>query len=289
MGTRLLVLVGLISMGWITGGHAQDRGGPPPFPYQLEAPKRVFDLPASLEEASGLAVHGPHSVLVHDDERAVVHVIDTQTGEVTGAFAIGRPPLKGDFEGIAVAPDRVFLILSDGRVLAASFPKGIDRGSRQEDYRIHETGLGSHCETEGIAAFGDGFLIACKEIGRARMGTDDDPGIFEIHRWRPGKRATLYRRFEAAVLDRKRVNLSGLAVLDPSGALILLAARQRLMIRVDSDPHVPPRAVKLKKKAHPQPEGVAVLANGDLVIVDERKDKETPARLSVYGREGTRR
>ncbi|HSH75825.1 MAG TPA: hypothetical protein VLA09_09090, partial [Longimicrobiales bacterium] len=73
-----------------------------------------FDLPGRLDEISGLAVTTDGRLFGHDDERAVVHEIDPGAGAVEKRFSLGDPPLRGDFEGIAVVGERFFMVTSGG-------------------------------------------------------------------------------------------------------------------------------------------------------------------------------
>ena len=55
-------------------------------------------------------------MLAHDDERAVIYEIDFRNEGLVKAWAFGDTPARGDFEGIAVSPTRVWLVASNGRL-----------------------------------------------------------------------------------------------------------------------------------------------------------------------------
>src|SRR5687768_14749269 len=85
----------------------------------LELRKRSAEqmrLPGALREISGLAVTPDGRVFAHGDERAIVSEVDYRRGAIVKSFALGSPILAGDFEGLAIADKRFFLITSTGRL-----------------------------------------------------------------------------------------------------------------------------------------------------------------------------
>ena len=106
-----------------------------------------WNLPKRLDEISGLALSADERLFAHDDERAVIYEVDWHRGRVSKAFALGDPPLKGDFEGIAIAGDDFYLVNSDGVLYRA--PEG-DDGAHVGYERI-DTGTSRRCEIEGLA------------------------------------------------------------------------------------------------------------------------------------------
>jgi hypothetical protein len=104
------------------------------------SPASKVSLPTELHEISGLAVTADGRVFAHGDEDGTVYQLDPRSGRVTKRFALaatGDDPdlgkkvrdgrLTGDFEDIAIAGDRFFLISSNGVLL--EFAEGEDGGS----------------------------------------------------------------------------------------------------------------------------------------------------------------
>lgn len=230
-------------------------------------------LPADLTEVSGLAVTDDGRLLAHDDERAEIRTIDTTTGGIVATFGLGRLGLAGDFEGIASAGDRVFLITSAG--VLYEFPLAAD-GERTE-YRRVDTGLGPVCEVEGLDhdSRTASLLIVCKQ-----MYEGGPPGIYGFDL----RRGRLEARPRFALRDAGgrplKVNPSGIAVHPESGNLIVVAARQRRLIELDRAGRVLAN-IRLRG-SHPQPEGIAFLPDGTLAIADEGAGGR--ARLALYPR-----
>jgi len=240
------------------------------------------NLHRALQEVSGLAT-GPNGRLyAHHDERATVYQIDPESGEILNAFSAGFMGLPGDFEGLAIAGDRFFLITSDGQLV--EFSEGEDGTS--VGYRVHETGLGSRCEMEGLAfdPKEEELLLPCK-TPRDRV-LENYLVVFAV------PLATL----EAAVLPRIFLPLEELKAMDVkdefhasaieihpmTGSIFLVAAQEETLLEFTPQGRLL-AAKELKKKDHPQPEGLAFLPDGTLFLADEGHG--SPGRLTRYPRE----
>ena len=129
-------------------------------PYRFDRPVASFDLPADLVEISGLADLGDGTLGAVQDEDGELYVLAQETGEVVRVVPFGPP---GDYEGVELVGDRLFVLRADGALLELS-------GWRGDEARAEtvETGLGAKdCDAEGLGydAGGGRLLIACKEEG----------------------------------------------------------------------------------------------------------------------------
>ena len=115
--------------------------------YDLEKPARYFKLPKRLREISGLAMLAGNRLLAHDDERGVVVEIDYRDGSIVKAFALGgrRGPVADDFEGIAAAEGRIYLVSSSGQLY--EFGEGAD--GETVLYNLYATGIGRVLRNRG--------------------------------------------------------------------------------------------------------------------------------------------
>ena len=134
-------------------------------------------LPRDLAEISGLALTADARLLVHDDEIARVFEIDYRRGTKVKEFMLGDGIVHGDFEGITVARDSVYLLTSTGRLYA--FQEGAN-GTRV-GYTLQNTGLGRDCEFEGVAFDPaiNSLLLACKTPLKKRLRDE-----LVIYRWK---------------------------------------------------------------------------------------------------------
>jgi uncharacterized protein YjiK len=236
---------------------------------------RHFELPGRLDEISGLAVTPDGRLFGHDDERALVHEIDPVGGSVGKRFSAGDPPLRGDFEGIAIVGERFFLVTSTG--LLYEMREADDRS--EAPYRVSDTGLGAHCEVEGLDydPVDDALLFACKV-------TRPERDVLVVHRLPldPGRGPLAPIEVERSQLAAHGVRAdfepSAIAV-DPGGTLIMVSAPIESLIEVDRRGNVL-AGYRLSRRRHPQPEGLAFGLDGTLYIADEQNGQD--ARISVY-------
>ena len=256
------------SAGTVTPGPAVDDAWLPRYDLSTGA-RRVVGLSGALAEVSGFAVDGQGRLLAHNDERAVVRVVDPATGANTRTFRVGTPAMRGDFEGIAVAGERIFLATSDGTLFELVEPAAGDVATVK---RV-PTGLGRVCEVEGLAyeAASAALLLPCKTtwgkqlddrllvyaVPLATLVLDDRPRIDVAH-------ADLH----AAGL-RGAFHPSAIEVHPRSGSLFLVAGRESALVEISPDGRVL-AARQLSRSVHPQPEGLAFGPGLELWIADER-------------------
>lgn len=235
-------------------------------------------LPPGLREVSGLAGASAGSVFAHDDEQAVVHEIELATGRVLRRFALGDPPARGDFEGIAAAGGRIYLVTSDAQILSA--PIGAD--GAQVPFTRHDTGAGATCEIEGLslAPAPGRLLILCKHIhdgrhdGRLLVFEWAADGLASARLWRdialPAPAGGARRRFAPSSIEW----------VPSARILVVISSADRTLLLLDETGRILGER-RLEAAAHPQPEGAAVTATGALAIADEGRGGE-PGRITVY-------
>jgi uncharacterized protein YjiK len=253
---------------------------PLPERYDLDDPVDRHDLPGRLHEASGLA-WGPDGMLyAHDDERSRVYRIDPRTGDADHGFDVGAPLVRDDFEGIAVAGERFFLVSSRGWLYEF---RAVDEGETSP-VRVSDTELGPECEVEGLTyeAQSRDLILACKSL---RSGTPE----IRIHRLpldpdTPRPPVLRIPFGDLAPFGLKGgVHPSAVDVDPATGTLVLLAAREERMLEVDASGRIL-AVVKLPHRRHPQAEGIAFGTDGRLYVADEGQGGH--AHLTVYARRG---
>lgn len=237
-------------------------------------------LPGRLREISGLAVTPDGRVLAVTDEVAVVYELDPDAGRLVKAYSLGDPPESGDFEGIAWADGRVWLVTSKGHLYAA--PEGAD--GEQLHYEVYRTGLDDHCEIEGLEASttGDALLLACKRMLKHSKG---EP--LALYRWSLAERE-LDERGRIDLPEEALAGAAGADDFNPSGLadagdgrLLLVAARQATIAEVGVDGTLrSAQGLPGGQRRHRQAEGIAMLPDGRLLIADEGGNGS--AILSVY-------
>lgn len=279
----VLLLIGLMAC---TPRAQDDRSQPNPSSsppstlldrYDFSKRTARFDLPGRLDEVSGLAFTPDGRLFGHDDERGRVHEIDPETGVVGKRFDVGEDMVRADFEGIAIAGDRFFLISSRG--LLYEFREGRDREA--VPYRMTDTGVGADCDAEGLDydEVEDALLIACK-------ASTPDRGVIVIHRLPLDPERA---RLPPLTISKEQLGAHGLGedfdpsaiAVDPTGTLVLLSGRHEAIIEVDRAGRIL-AGFALSDDRHPQPEGLEFGPDGTLYIADEKNRRD--ARMTVYAR-----
>ncbi|MBY0563638.1 MAG: hypothetical protein K2P58_05555 [Hyphomonadaceae bacterium] len=240
------------------------------------APSGQWRMPARLRELSGFAVTVDGRLFGHDDERAVLYEIDTATGALVKAFALGDPPEAGDFEGLAIGADGVFWLTTSQGVIHR-FREGGD--GEHVVFERFETGLAGVCDVEGLAllASEQSLILACKELYDRDMRGD-----VALYRWPLAGTAEPWRRWPnqsfAEAAGVRRFRPSSLDYDAVRGRLVMLSAFDAALAELGDDGSV--LSVRALGSAHIQPEAVAVLPDGSLVVGDE--GRRAGATLTRY-------
>lgn len=248
--------------------------------YDLDGKHPVSrGLPKKLREASGLAVTDSGRLLTHNDELGVVYELEASSGRVMGSFSLGHFTPEEDFEGIAVKGDTVFLVTSNGNIFR--FPRA-PYGSRVA-FTVLKTPLGSANNVEGLEydPETDCLLLACK--GKAGITPE------ERRRWKDFRAVYAFSLSEGRLLRQPRFlisveaaggrcNPSGIARHPRAGTFFVLAADGSCLLELAPDGEILGRS-KIRSKENPNPEGIAFLQDGTLVLVN---DADTEKSLTVY-------
>ena len=230
-------------------------------------------LTGALAEVSGLAPASETSVYAHNDEQATIHEVDFRTGKILRAQSMGRPPVPGDFEAIAVNATEKLLVTSGGLLLLA---QNAVRG-RSLRYRAVDTDLEKACEIEGLAPAdaGGSFFFACKHAGRRLV----------IYRWSASAGAVkaVNLKLDGAVPNPKGFRATEL-VRDPrAGTLLVLDSAAGAVLEISTDG----QSIGYWRLGgdHPQAEGLALLPDGSMVVADEGRIGDgalTSGALTLY-------
>jgi uncharacterized protein YjiK len=240
-------------------------------------PAERWRLPDRIREISGLAVSPDGRVFAHNDETAAIYQIER--GRLVKAFAVGEPALTGDFEGLAITPAGDFWMMTSAGDLFR-FREGAD--GEHVPFARFDAGTEDRCELEGLAylASEDSLILACKRNHDRAMR--DTPILLA---WSPGGDASAveWRRPRESLADAaavRRFQPSSVEIDRASGRIIVLSANDAALVELDADGAL--LSARELEGPHPQPEGLAILPDGSLLISDEGRDGQ--ALLSRYPR-----
>lgn len=264
--------------------------------YVFEEPDDVFILSKDLEEISGLTMLEEGVLGAIQDEDGDLFRIDVGSGEILDRQTFGK---KGDYEGIEVGGERMYILRSDGRLNIIQ-----DWSGQKLQTATEEADLPKGCDAEGIAyqKVQERLLIVCKE----KAGKKFD-GKKAVYAYDPASKTTTtepvyvldIEGFQASIEDHpineavtsilsERMDISGfkpsgLAVHPHSGELYIVSSVTKAIIRLNESGEVTALWM-LPAELHDQPEGIEFASNGDLFISNEAGDRKRATLLRYRSR-----
>lgn len=247
--------------------------------YDFSKPDAELVLPGRLREISGLTPINDSLLAAIQDEDGEVFVIHQESGEVVFEFKFAK---DGDYEGIELVDDTLYVLRSDGDLFMVS-----DWRSDERKTDKIETRLATRNDTEGLGyqpEFGR-LLVAAKEFpGRGRKGVRSIYG-FDVHRKRinPDPAYTLpldsigarldlpgeaLRRLLAPIIDLEGFKPAAVAVHPRTGDVFVVSSVLKVIAVLASTGELL-ELLPLGLEALVQPEGLAFTSDGDLFISTE--------------------
>lgn len=237
-------------------------------------------LPSSLNEISGICYSSEGNLFGHNDEIGIVYQINQTSGKIIKRFQLGSWGIEADFEDIAIAQDRFFLITSKG--VLYEFREGSDL--EKVEFNEIDLGFSSSFEIEGLCydEVTDALLIACKSYAGKKH-----KGMRAVYSFAlETKKTNETPRFLLSLKELK--NNYGFKEFHPSaisrdpatGNFFILSSKGgSSIIEIDSKGNLL-NGWELDNKTHPQPEGLTFDQNGNMLISDESAGKS--ASITIY-------
>ena len=266
------------------------------FPYDLDRPKMNLELPKVLEEISGLSHAEGNNVYCLQDEKGELFLYNLDKGEIERQIPFGKP---GDFEGIAKAGDRIYVLRSDGKLYSFQEPKtGNEIGEITQIYLE----LGSKCNAEGLG-YDSGrnrLLVACKGESKKEsvekrfygvdLGSDELKAVplFSLSAASLQNPANWIsrERYDNSGIPLRKVNTfnpSGIATHPITGDFYVLSSVGKLLVVLTHDGKIR-QIVPLDPHRFIQPEGITFDMEGNLFISNEgRGDHAVIYKFSFSG------
>ena len=255
-------------------------------PYRLDRPTAKFKLPKTLEEISGLGItSGGKRILAINDEKGLIYFLDIETGELDEKIKFGK---KGDYEGIEMVGDDIFVVKSNGDIYTVE-----NVGTENQRTETFKTHLNSDNDVEGLGydEKKHRLLLACKRypgkgyegqraIYAFRLMAEDMPKepAFLIHD------DDISNYFKMEGVDQRLLEIftpnasakdfqpSALAVHPLSGDLYILSSVGKLLMVMNQDGDIR-HLEKLDKAIFRQPEGICFENDGTMYISTEGKGR----------------
>jgi DNA-binding beta-propeller fold protein YncE len=249
--------------------------------YTFDSPAASFDLPEALTEISGVAVLSDGNVAAVQDELGTVFILNPETGQIADQKAFGNPD---DYEGIALAGDRLFVLRSNGNLHELVNWQSASPTTREYETEV----LSGDNDTEGLAydALNNRLLIAAKEDPGAGLDEDAQRAIYAFDLATNTVQPQPVFTINLADVDRmapgeENFRPSSVAVHPETNEVYVLSSVRKVIVVLAQDGSV--RAVwPLPESLFPQPEGLDFLPGGDLLISSEGGDG--PGKLYRFTR-----
>jgi len=234
--------------------------------YDLDSKNpAVIKLPKELTEISGITMTPDGRLFAQQDENGIIYQADYANGIITKKFALGNPVIKDDFEDIAFANNKFYLLKSSGDIY--EFDEGVD--GEAVEFKIYKTELNHANDVEGLCfdAETNSLLLACK--GASGTGDNEDKTIysFSLDSMKLNKTPRFILSHDEI---KKNFNPSGIEKNPFTGTYFIIAANGNEIIEISKEGKILGRN-SLPADIHMQPEGITFSKDRNLLISNEGK------------------
>ena len=229
--------------------------------YDFENPTEKYDLPDKLKEISGLSYYKKNQLVCVNDEQGKIFIYDINDKKIVNKIPFDK---DGDYEGVEVVGDEVFVLRSDGKLkgfkIGEAFEREIDCS---EPEVIEYEGLGYDSKSKYL-------LLVAKE---RRKDVDDKKMIYAYD----FDRKVLFKHISIPVeqvkdeANGKDFKPSGIAVHPQTGQVFIIASSGKKLL-ILSEKGQKEALISLNSKVYRQPEGICFSPDGQLFISSEGKD-----------------
>jgi uncharacterized protein YjiK len=248
--------------------------------YDLQNPKKRWDLPKELEEISGLSFYQQDQLACIQDEDGVLFIFSLTKNQIIKTAKFSG---KGDYEGVETIGDDVYVLKSNGKVYHFSLNK-----SGIGDIQEIETNLSSKNDTEGLGFESrlSELLIACKEEpGTKKYDLEKCRSVFKIdlpeRDFKNKPRFIIDGKAYNDMLEEKDLSKkkhkpfkpSGVAVHPQSGFIFVIGTVGKMLVVLNPEGTLV-NLVPLDPDLFWQPEGICFSPDGDLFISSEGRGKK---------------
>ena len=230
------------------------------------------DLPPELNEISGLTYYKQGKFLAVQDELGLIYVLDEATGQIDQELKFGK---KGDYEGIALVRNKVYVLRSDGDLYYHDLSTGISG-------KLHNP-FAKDFEFEGLCyeQSKSRLILSCKSANKSKLDKKMLFYGYDLHmqKWVEEPIYSIKKKDieERAGFNLKTVKASGIVQHPVSQDFYVVASLGSLLIQLDAQFKLK-RVIPLYDNFN-QPEGISINANGDLIISNEAASKKQQATL----------
>lgn len=223
------------------------------FDYNFSNPKAIIDLPRELNEISGLHWEKENKLWAINDEKGIAYALNVNNGKILDKIKFKK---RGDFEGIAKVEETLYVLKSNGTLLAVENNKRTKKELFAKGY-----------EFEGLCYLKNrnSLLLACKEHKKANK--NKFVWVFEYDLVTQRLREAPYLKIEKKEIGRK-FKPSGIAI-HPDNSVYIISGVSSQLIKVNPISNEM-KEVQLQEKNFPQLEGICFNKEGEMYLASER-------------------
>lgn len=268
-------------------------------PYDLEKPDKTFELPNKLTEISGLTLSKNNKRLIAvQDEEGYIFYISTKNGKVKKEVEFYK---DGDYEGIELVGNQVFVLKSTGTLYEILNPKEKDKDNIELNKYNDELNKSHNVEGLAYDKENNRLLLACKGNGDTEYKLEKSIYAFDLVTHRINT-TPVYTVSQDAILNflgagqviKKLEKLSNhfdstqsyfgfspsaIAIHPNTGDIYITSSVGKLLVVLNAEGQLL-FIEKLDKKIHSQPEGMTFGKDGTLYISNE--GKKGSAKIQVF-------
>ena len=247
------------------------------FPYDLRKPIKSYSLPNQYKEISGISVlENNHSLAFVQDEAVQIH-----TFNLTSERVIEHTKYEaGDSEDTAIAGNTAYLLKAGKH---PAIYKVTNFNSKDSHFKRYNLDLHKDQDPEGLChdAKRNRLLIACKGSPKKNDRTRSIYA-FNLQSMQMDHSPVLVIDSQDFLTDPEDTfNPSGIAIHPQSDDLYIIASKGVKMIACYGLDGYCKGAWRLNENQFIQPEGIALLQSGELVISSEGK-KGKKAKILMF-------
>lgn len=252
--------------------------------YQLSTPDKSYTLPPSLNEISGITILNNNEIACVQDELGIIYIYDLKDGKISKEYKTG---LVGDYEGIAIVSNTIYLLRSDG--VLVEYPDFRSPNLRIKEYALNLPSLNN----EGLCYDMKNYrlLIAAKiKPGKDKLDKDirhiysfdlktkapnnvpiiklsvDDIEAVAVKQNIPIPYRT--NKKTGAKINAFNFRPSEIAVHPINGYIYILSANDKLLLMIDKNGTIQ-NLLQLAPILFNKAEGLAFLPDGTMLISNE--------------------
>ena len=226
--------------------------------YTFQTPDASWDLPGVLNEISGIGLVNDSIMVCQEDENGLLYLFNLSTNHIDKTISFGKP---NDYEDLAIVGPDIFVLQSNGNIVQVA-----DYLETPVITRF-KTALTGKNDTEGLCydPGTNALLLSCKAKQDDAEETQAKKIIYAF-----GLQEKIILAKPMLTFDEPEFAPSALAVHPVSHHIFVLSSKKKRLIELSRD-GMPLNRYDLKGNFFIQPEGLTILANGDLYISNEGK------------------